>query len=174
MKDLKIVFTGNMGAGKTTAISRLSEISIVSTDVVNNDSSHAKEMTTVGIDFGYVMLSENTKLSLYGTPGQKRFSFMWDVVAKGALGVIVLLDASREEAIDDVKMYINAYVSFGIKNIIIGVTHLDIQDSLTLYDLQMASSHCEIDNFPIYPCDARNQQDILFLLEILVAMIESK
>lgn len=175
MENLKIVFTGSMGAGKTTAIKLLSEISVVSTDVVNNDSSHTKDLTTVGIDFGYFMLDDNLKLSLYGTPGQQRFSFMWKIIAQGALGVIILIDASQKNALDNLKMFVDAYSSYGIKNIILGLTHLDIPGALEFSTFQQLLTECSsIKNLPIYPCDARNKDDIVFLLEILVAIIEAQ
>ena len=71
MKEFKIIFAGSMGAGKTTAIQSLSDKEVVSTDVENTDTkSHSKLLTTVGIDYGQILLPPDVKIGLYGTPGQ--------------------------------------------------------------------------------------------------------
>ena len=76
-QQLKIVFTGPMGAGKTTAIRAISDAPPVSTEVGNSDrQSSVKESTTVALDYGELTLEDGTCLRIYGTPGQARFSFM--------------------------------------------------------------------------------------------------
>ena len=92
MQEFKIIFAGSMGAGKTTAIKALSDKEVISTDVANSDKkAHNKLLTTVGIDYGQILLPPDTKVGLYGTPGQERFELVWRVVTEGALGAIVLL-----------------------------------------------------------------------------------
>lgn len=174
MEEYKIVFTGNMGAGKTTAIGLLSDIPVVSTDVINHDETHGKLMTTVGIDYGCIKLSDTLKLMLYGTPGQKRFSFMWKIVAQGALGVVILIDATHENAFDDLKNYITFYLSEGIEDIVIGITHSDEKQAYSIEGfINIMQKHSPY-ALPIFVCDARQKSDVLFLLEILVASIEAK
>ena len=85
MNEYKILITGTMGAGKTTAIAAISEVPPIMTDVQNNDTSNSKLTTTVGLDYGELSLDGGDKLRIYGTPGQERFAFMWKVLAKGAL-----------------------------------------------------------------------------------------
>src|SRR5262249_54374958 len=93
----KILFTGSMGAGKTAAIGAVSEIEPVTTDVLNSmRDGVSKATTTVGLDYGEITLDGGEKLRLYGTPGQERFSAMWDILSAGALGVVILIDHSRE------------------------------------------------------------------------------
>jgi signal recognition particle receptor subunit beta len=162
-----------MGAGKTTAISMLSDIKVLSTDVVNTAKNmHAKLLTTVGIDYGKITISENLKLSIYGTPGQERFKFMWKIVAKGALGIIVLIDSTSKSALDDMKMYVDFYMNEGIDIIIVGITHTDVQGSISLDDFQNTMSHMD-SILPIFAVDARSKDDILFITEVLIAEIES-
>jgi len=72
MKEHKIIFTGTMGAGKTTAIAAVSEIPPIVTDVTNNDKSVDKAVTTVGFDYGLLTLENGDRIRLYGTPGQER------------------------------------------------------------------------------------------------------
>ena len=109
MNEYKILITGTMGAGKTTAIAAISEVPPIMTDVQNNDTSNSKLTTTVGLDYGELSLDGGDKLRIYGTPGQERFAFMWKVLAKGALGLIVLVDNSRPDPLADLGAYLNSF-----------------------------------------------------------------
>lgn len=83
----KIIFTGPVGVGKTTAIASLSDEPPVQTDASASDmTSVRKGYTTVAMDYGLIQLDENTKIHLYGTPGQERFDFMWDILSQGQYG----------------------------------------------------------------------------------------
>lgn len=172
MDEYKIVFAGSMGSGKTTAISLLSDITVASTDVINTDITSTKETTTVGIDYGYIDLNDQLRLMLYGTPGQDRFSFMWKIIANNALGVIILINSNSPNALTDMEYYISFFSKEGIQNIVVGITHLDIETSLSLSSF--IDAHKNITPpVPIFACDARNKSDILFLLEILISVIEA-
>src|ERR1700748_594010 len=104
--ELKIVFTGPMGAGKTTAIRAISDTPPVSTAVANTDQAAvAQPTTTVALDYGQLLLEDGTAVALYGTPGQERFSFMWEILCRGAMGVILLIDGSTATALQDVQAY---------------------------------------------------------------------
>lgn len=109
MNEYKILVTGTMGAGKTTAIAAISEVPPIMTDVQNNDASNSKLTTTVGLDYGELTLDGGDKLRIYGTPGQERFAFMWKVLAKGALGLIILVDNSRPDPLADLNSYLNSF-----------------------------------------------------------------
>ena len=109
-REYKLIFTGSMGAGKTTAIAAVSEIEPCSTDVANNDSGgHAKATTTAALDYGEITLTGGDKLRLYGTPGQSRFDFMWKILGQGSLGVIILIDNSRPDPLRDLRDYAQAF-----------------------------------------------------------------
>jgi uncharacterized protein len=101
----KIVVTGPVGVGKTTFISTISEIETVATEAAISDGSGTatKTTTTVGIDFGRLAVAGGMELYLFGTPGQQRFDFMWDIAAEGALGVILLLDCERPETYPEAR-----------------------------------------------------------------------
>lgn len=100
VQSFKIVVTGPVGAGKTTFINTISEIATVSTEASISDGTAIgdKATTTVGIDFGRITLGDDLALHLFGTPGQQRFDFMWDVVSQGMLGYVTLLDCRRPES----------------------------------------------------------------------------
>ncbi|WP_236796938.1 ATP/GTP-binding protein [Amycolatopsis sp. GM8] len=101
---VKIVVAGGFGAGKTTMVASVSEIVPLSTEEVMTQASDGiddltgverKTTTTVALDFGRITISPQTVLYLFGTPGQDRFWFMWDELARGAIGTVVLVDTRR-------------------------------------------------------------------------------
>lgn len=99
--EFKVVVAGAFGVGKTTMISNVSNVQVVGTEVPTTGSEAAfKETTTVGLEYGLFEADTenfNVQLLLYGTPGQLRFRYMWDVVSVGADGFVVLVDATRPE-----------------------------------------------------------------------------
>ncbi len=173
-EEHKILFTGTMGAGKTTAISAVSAVRMVKTEAVNTDRSlFAKATTTVGLDYGEVSLDDGSVLRLYGTPGQRRFEFMWRIIARGALGVIILVDNSRPDPIADVGIYLESFrtlVEAGAA--VIGVGRTETHPSPTTEDYYACLAGRNL-MLPVFEVDVRRGDDVLMLLDVLFGVLEA-
>jgi signal recognition particle receptor subunit beta len=99
MQTVKMVVTGPFSAGKTEFIRSVSEIDVVATErKISSEGERAvKQATTVAMDFGRITVDEDLVLYLFGTPGQRRFDFMWEILSEGMLGFIVAVDSTRPE-----------------------------------------------------------------------------
>ena len=173
MKEHKIVFTGTMGAGKTTAIAAISEVAPVVTDVANTDASLAKERTTVGLDFGLLTLDSGDRLRLFGTPGQNRFDFMWRILAKDALGLVILIDNSRPAPLDDLQVYMDGFAGeLAQMPCVVGIGRTDSHPSPGIDDFSQRL-HAAGLMLPVLPVDVRQRGDVVMLLEVLLAQAEA-
>lgn len=169
----KIIFTGPVGAGKTTAIGSISDIPVVSTEARASDEvAQRKANTTVAMDYGVLNLGEGAKIHLYGTPGQERFSFMWDILTIGGIGLVLLLDNARDDPLADMRFYLNAFKDFIARNqVVIGVTRMDSAPRPGLYSFHTALAEMNL-NVPVFEVDARERGDIKALLLALLAMLD--
>lgn len=171
--QLKFIFTGPPNAGKTTAIAAISEFPPVATDVFATDSlASVKEKTTVAMDFGQITLENGQKIGLYGTPGQQRFKFMWEILVQGGLGLIILIDNKRPDPLGDLAIYLDNFAEFINKtDAVIGITSMDVKDTPTLDDyFDFLNKRGQI--FPLFSIDARQKDDVLFLLNALLTCLE--
>lgn len=174
MNEIKLVFTGSMGAGKTTAIATISEIPVINTDVRATDLSNSqrKEKTTVAMDYGELTLEDGQKLRLYGTPGQHRFDYMWKILIKGALGLIILVDNAGSDPIGDLARYIDNFREFiNETGAVIGITRMDLapEPHLQLYYDYLQEQGIQL---PLLPVDARSRESVIMLIQTLIAMLE--
>lgn len=172
MDELKIVITGCVGSGKTTAIQSISDIPVIETDVeASDDVKDIKDTTTVAMDYGEIRLGDSRLVKLYGTPGQRRFSYMWEILAEGALGVIILLNNHRQDPIEDLEMYLGNFADpIRKSSAAIGVTHLDEEGHAAIEPYYEYMSEKGLD-YPIFPVDARDKSQVRVMIEALAAMI---
>ncbi|MCW8194789.1 GTP-binding protein [Proteobacteria bacterium 005FR1] len=172
-ESIKIVFTGTVGAGKTAAIRTLSDIPVVSTDVdVTDEVKAIKDTTTVAMDYGEVALDEQTTLALYGTPGQERFRYMWEILSAGALGVIIMIDNSRPDPISDLDIYLENFAPFIAESCaVVAVTHSDISDSPSLQDFHRYLGSKQMP-CPVFQVDARDREQVLLLIDSMMAILD--
>ncbi|HOO96315.1 MAG TPA: ATP/GTP-binding protein [Caldisericia bacterium] len=107
MRRVKVLVTGPFASGKTSFISKISEIPVVSTEKSLTDETRVvKEKTTVALDFGRITIDEDLVLYIFGTPGQERFSYMWDVLSVGAYGLVVTVDSTDYRSIIQGRRYL--------------------------------------------------------------------
>ena len=171
---LKLVFAGSMGAGKTTAIRAISEIEPISTEVENSDRTEFdKDHTTVAMDYGELTLRSGEKLGLYGTPGQVRFDFMWQIIATGALGIVVLIDNSRPDPLADLTRYLAAFRSHAQAGaVVVAIGRMETHPRPDLGDYSHRLEEMQL-IIPMMPADVRNRADVIEVLEVLFHQIEA-
>lgn len=171
--DYKIIFGGQVGAGKTTAIQTISDIPVATTEAKATDGvAQRKQLTTVAMDYGMLKLPGGEKVHLFGTPGQERFSFMWDVLTIGGLGLVLLIDNNQPDPVKDMVFYLESFRSFIDKNaVVVGVTRMDLapQPPLTVYIEKLQEMGI---NAPVYEVDARREEDVEVLLMSLLSILE--
>lgn len=173
MKEIKLLFAGNVGAGKSTAIQTISEIPVINTDVCATDAlKERKATTTVALDYGELTLPDGQKLRLYGSPGQARFDYMWDILIEGALGLILLIDNSAEDALEAFDEYLNAFRQrIDESAIVIGITRMDLapEPALSAYHQRLAQHDLQL---PLFSIDARKSEHVVMMIQALLAMLE--
>ena len=173
MSQYKIIFTGPVGAGKTTAITSISDVPLIKTDEAASDmTKQRKAETTVAMDYGIMNLNGDEKIHLYGTPGQERFDFMWDILTTGGIGLVLLLDNSRTDPFQDMKFFLNSFDSFIQKTgVAIGVTQMDVSTRPTIDEYNQHLQEIGI-SVPIFSVDARVKNDVSILVQALMFALD--
>jgi signal recognition particle receptor subunit beta len=176
MNDYKFIFTGPTGSGKTTAVAAISDIEVINTEAklsIPDDDHKEKKTLTVGLDYGNLTLENKDKIHLYGTPGQERFDFMWEILMEGGLGLILLLDNSRADPIEDMHFFMKFFKEFvDSKSLVIGVTHMDINPTPTIASYHQELQAMGTKKFPVFEVDARHKKDIFTLLQALLYALD--
>lgn len=170
----KIIFTGPVGSGKTTAINVISDIPTVRTESMATDMTREqKPETTVAMDYGRINLPNNAAIHLYGTPGQERFDFMWDILIEGGIGLVLLVNNNRPNPIQDLRFFVSAFKEFIQRTaLVVGVTHSDVKPRPSTEDYQRELSSLDLHGVPVFEVDARERRDIVLLIESLLCSID--
>jgi uncharacterized protein len=173
MQTVKMVITGPFSAGKTEFIQSISEIDVVSTERKISDYTRTvKENTTVAMDFGRITVDEDLILYLFGTPGQKRFDFMWEILAEGMLGFVVMVDSTKSETFREAQEIIQIFQGYSNTPFVIAANKQDLSDAWTPEDLRIVLGlHPEI---KVLPCVATDKESVKqVLLELLYSILET-
>src|SRR5436309_12630373 len=145
MQTVKMVITGPFAAGKTQFIQSISEIEVVATERrITDETARVKTETTVAMDFGRITIDEDLVLYLFGTPGQKRFDFMWEILSEGMLGFIVLVDSTRSETFREAKSILETFRAYAPSPYVVAANKQDMPDAWYIDDLRIAL-HLEAD-----------------------------
>ena len=170
-----VLVAGPMGAGKTTAISALSEIPVVKTEALNTDlARNSKALTTVALDYGEITIGDGDKVRLYGVPGQERFDFMWKILERRALGLMLLLDNTAPDPLADLARFLKVFSDLDQRGaLVVGVTRRDLSPRPSPEDFHAVLAGMER-VVPIFTLDAREPAQMRTLLGTLIAMVEAR
>lgn len=178
MKDYKILFTGSVCSGKTTAIRSLSDIETLDTDARASDVTvRRKKNTTIAMDYGVLELNDQSRVHLYGTPGQERFRFMWEMLASefahDAIGMVLMVDNTRKDPFRDIRFYAKEFSDYLSKRrLIIAVTHADVEPNPDYHEYLNALRGLGIMTTVMF-VDARDPRAVLGIVEELISAVEN-
>jgi hypothetical protein len=172
MQTVKMVVTGPFSSGKTEFIQSISEIDVVETErKITRKEERIKDRTTVAMDFGRITVDDELVLYLFGTPGQRRFDFMWEVLSEGMLGFIVLLDSVRPETFREARDILDTFRSYAPVPYVVAANKQDMEDAWDPEDLRIALRIPK--PVKMVPCVATDRESVKeVLLELLYSILE--
>ncbi len=172
MQTVKMVITGPFSSGKTEFIRSISEIEVVSTERdITTPAEQVKDQTTVAMDFGRITVDDDLVLYLFGTPGQRRFDFMWEILAEGMLGFVVMVDSSKPETFREAKSILETFRAYAPTPYVVAANKQDHPDAWSPEDLRIAL-RIE-DGVKLLPCVALDKESVkTVLLELLYSILE--
>lgn len=170
---VKIVVTGPYAAGKTAFVQAISEIEPVATEsrVTQADEKSIKDYTTVAMDFGRIAVDDDLVLYLFGTPGQRRFDFMWEILSQGMLGFVVMVDSTRPEMFNEAMAILETFRAYASTPYVVAANKQDLEEAWDVEDLRIALS---LDpDIKMLPCVSTDRDSVKkVLLELLYTIVE--
>ena len=172
MQTVKMVVTGPFSSGKTQFIQSISEIDVVATERrITSEVERIKEQTTVAMDFGRITVDDDLVLYLFGTPGQRRFDFMWEILSEGMLGFIVMVDSTRPETFREARSILETFRAYAPTPYVVAANKQDLPDAWDVDDMRIA---LRLDrHVKLLPCVATDKESVKqVLLELLFSILE--
>jgi len=171
MQTVKMVVTGPFNSGKTEFISSVSEIDVVSTErKISSEVERIKDSTTVAMDFGRITVDADLVLYLFGTPGQKRFDFMWEILSEGMLGFVVMIDSTRPETFREARSILETFRAYAPTPYVVTANKQDCEDAWEISDMRIA---LRLDpKIKLLSCVATEKETVkVVLLELLYSIL---
>lgn len=170
MQIMRLVVTGPVGAGKSTLIRTVSEIQVVDTDrQATDDALSLKPKTTVAFDFGRLQFASQMAMHLYGTPGQARFDFMWEMLIRRAHVYMLLVPAHRPQEFRYSRRILNFMRLRSDAPYIVGVTHTDMPGAWNIKDLKVAIGLSpDLTTPPVIPVDPQDVKSVKRSVAVLI------
>jgi hypothetical protein len=171
MQTVKMVITGPYSSGKTHFIKAVSEIDVVATErKVSSEAERIKESTTVAMDFGRITVDAELVLYLFGTPGQRRFDFMWEILSEGMLGFVVMVDSTKPETFREAKSILETFRAYAPTPYVVSANKQDMPDAWPSEDLRIALRLPP--EVKLIPCVATDREKVKnVLLELLYSIL---
>ena len=169
---VKVVITGPFSAGKTTLIRTISEITVLSTERgITDETRSRKNETTVAMDFGRITVDRDLVLYLFGTPGQERFDFMWEILGEGMLGYVLLVDASRPDSLHEARGILDAFRRMARVPFVVALNRSagvdEVEESRVRQALDVGAAT------PLVACDATDRESVKgVLLALLYSVLD--
>ena len=167
MQTVKMVVTGAFNSGKTKFVQTVSEIDVVNTErKVTSVEEKIKAQTTVAMDFGRITVDNELVLYLFGTPGQKRFDFMWEILSEGMLAFIIMVDSTRPETFRETRTILETFRAYAPTPFVVAANKQDLEDAWEVDDIRIA---LRLDpNIKIISCSSIDKRDVKeVLLQLL-------
>ena len=165
MQTVKMVVTGAFNSGKTKFVQTVSEIDVVNTErKVTSVEEKIKAQTTVAMDFGRITVDNELVLYLFGTPGQKRFDFMWEILSEGMLGFIIMVDSTRPETFRETRTILETFRAYAPTPFVVAANKQDLEDAWEVDDIRIA---LRLDpNIKIISCSSIDKRDVKIAQQI--------
>jgi signal recognition particle receptor subunit beta len=168
---VKTVVAGPFDGGEAQFIRFVSEMDVVSTESqISGDGGRVKEETAVAMDFGRITIDDDLILYPFGTPGQRRFDFVWEILSEGMLGSVVLIDSARPETVREARHILPVLRNYAPARYVLGANGQDVDESRLPEDLRIAlKSHPAA---RVLLCVATDKQDVKHvILELLHSIL---
>ncbi|MBD2000819.1 ATP/GTP-binding protein [Leptolyngbya sp. FACHB-541] len=170
MRLMRLVVTGTAGAGKSTFVRTVSDIEAIDTDrAATDETAQIKQKTTVAFDFGRLSFGPRLEIHIYGTPGQSRFNFMWDILIQRANAYVLLVAAHRIDELVKARQII-AFMNERVQiPMVIGLTHRDCPGARSPEEIAMRLGYTDLSNLPtIVTVNPNEKNSVLETLNVML------